>query len=174
MACFGYVDPRAPEGNAQEIQLVPNLTLSNRQRKRPISLAWLRKFAGLALPKCCEISGDGHHGLAALDELGVIFVSNRAIAGIHMEFMKISGATDVITFEHGEIIASVETAAAKAEELGHTVEAELALYTVHGMLHLNGFDDHTASDATRMRKVQDRIWKSVLRKMDNPSTSHVS
>jgi probable rRNA maturation factor len=76
--------------------------------------------------------------------------------------MEIPGATDVITFEHGEIVMSAETAQLYATEHGHAVEQELALYTVHGLLHLNGYEDASPDDTTEMHRVQDQILAQCL------------
>ena len=82
--------------------------------------------------------------------------------------MGIPGATDVLTFEHGEIVMSAQTAALYAAEHGHRVEVELALYTVHGLLHLNGFEDTTSRGAARMQKVQSRVLKECLETTPSP------
>jgi probable rRNA maturation factor len=76
--------------------------------------------------------------------------------------MSIPGATDVITFEHGEIVISAETARAYAREHQHSVEHEIALYIVHGLLHLNGYDDTTPEAKREMFRVQDEVWACVL------------
>ena len=66
--------------------------------------------------------------------------------------------TDVISFGlsepgdptlAGELVVSAEMAAATAREAGADPSAELALYVVHGLLHLCGLDDRTAEDAGR-------------------------
>jgi probable rRNA maturation factor len=38
----------------------------------------------------------------------------------------------------------------QAETRGHAVDAELALYVIHGLLHLCGYNDHEAKDAELM------------------------
>ena len=134
----------------------------------PLDLAWLRRFAPLALEKCGGISDDGKFALRRLDEVGVVIVSDRMIARLHLEFMGIAGATDVITFGHGEIVMSAQTAALHAAEHGHRIEKELALYTVHGLLHLNGFEDATSRAAARMHQVQSRVWKQCLATLSPP------
>ena len=144
------------------------VTVANRQRKVRLELEWLRRFASCALPKCRDQSADNRFALKALPEVEVAIVSDRVIADVHQQFMNIPGPTDVITFEHGEIVMSAETAASYAAEHGHSVEEELALYTVHGMLHLNGFEDATSREAARMRLVQDRIWKACLAELPPP------
>lgn len=133
----------------------------NRQRAVRINLAWLRRFAAEALPLCAEESGDGLFALQKIEVVEVAIVSDSVIARVHQDFMGIPGATDVITFEHGEIVTSAETAAAYAPDHGHTFDEELALYIVHGLLHLNGFDDIKARDRKKMHAVQDRIWQIV-------------
>ena len=141
-----------------------NILLQNRQRALPLNFAWLRQFAPRALEECREISDDGKFALKLLEEISVAIVSDRAMARLHLEFMGIPGPTDVLTFEHGEIVMSAPTAAHYAAEHGHRIEQELALYTVHGLLHLNGFEDAIPRDATRMHKVQTRVWKRCLAK----------
>ena len=94
--------------------------------------------------------------------------ADRVIARVHWDFMRVPGATDVITFEHGEIVMSAETAARFAGEHGHSVEEELALYTVHGLLHLNGFDDATSREAARMKRIQARVLKQCIAEFPIP------
>ena len=141
---------------------MPLISLLNRQRAVRFDVKWLRRFARVALEKCRGISDDGKFALQQLDEVSIAIVSDRTIARIHGEFMGLAGATDVITFAHGEIVMSAQTAALYAAEHGHRVEVELALYTVHGLLHLNGFEDATSRDAARMQKVQTRVLNECL------------
>ncbi len=61
----------------------------------------------------------------------------------------------------GEIVVSFETAAREAGERGHGIDAELALYVVHGTLHLLGYDDRHERDAARMHEVEDEILISL-------------
>lgn len=133
----------------------------NRQRKVGIDTAWVRRFAEMALGEC--LRGEGGSGLEG--EIEVSLVSDRVIAGVHRRFMNVPGATDVITFEHGEIIVSAETAARYARENGGRVEMEVGLYIIHGILHLNGYDDLEEPAATRMRERQGEIMERVMRSM---------
>lgn len=141
------------------------LVLINRQRRVPIDMRWLRRAAALALPKCLDLSDDGLFALRALPEVAVAIVSDAAIARVHVDFMGIEGPTDVITFEHGDIVVSAETARAYAERYDHPIEHELALYTIHGLLHLNGFDDLSAAPAARMRRAQERVLRDVVKQL---------
>ena len=130
-------------------------------------MPWLRGFARLALESCRDHSADGRSALRAIEKVEVAIVSDRVIAAVHERFMNIPGATDVITFEHGEIVASAQTAAAYARRYGRHVEQELALYIIHGLLHLNGYDDVKRSDAARMRRTQQRILRACLARLPN-------
>jgi probable rRNA maturation factor len=144
------------------------ITVMNRQRTVRVRLAWLRRFAAEALGACAGESGDGRFALRQLPEIEVTIVSDAVIARVHQDFMSVPGATDVITFEHGEIVTSAETAKACAGQHGHSVDEELALYIVHGFLHLNGYDDRDPAARKQMHRVQNRIWKSVREKIDRP------
>ena len=141
------------------------ISVHNRQRTVRLRLPWLRRFAAAALPVCARHSADGRFALRALDEVEVVIVSDRVIAGVHQRFMDIPGPTDVITFEHGEIVMSAPTALAHAACHGQGVEMELALYTVHGLLHLNGYEDATPREAARMRQLQKRILRACVAQM---------
>jgi len=135
----------------------------NRQRKVGIDMAWVRRFAEMGLAECLQ--GEVEMGLEGVGEIEVSLVSDRVIARVHRRFMKVPGATDVITFEHGEIVVSAETAARYAREHGGRVETEVGLYIIHGILHLNGYDDLEEPAATRMRERQAEITERVMRSM---------
>ena len=142
--------------------------VQNRQRTVPVNLAWLRRFAEVALEKCAPLSADRGFALMHLPEIEVALVSDRVIARVHREFMGLPGATDVITFAHGEIVISAQTAQLYAREYRHPLAHELALYTVHGLLHLNGYEDATPRAAARMHRTQDRILQACLALLPSP------
>ena len=142
--------------------MLPLLHVENRQRAVKFDLPWLRRFGERAIAASVLESGDECFALRELAEVEVAIVSDRVIAGVHRKFMQIDGATDVITFHHGEIVISAETARSCATELQHSVEEELGLYIIHGLLHLNGFDDHSERDRARMHATQNRILQACL------------
>jgi len=141
------------------------ITLHNRQRKIRIALPWLRRFAPAALGECLRHPVHGNTPLPRLPEVEVTLVSDATIARVHRDFMDIPGATDVITFDHGEIVISAETAQANAVRYGRTLDEELALYVVHGLLHLNGYEDKQPADAAQMHRLQERILADCLEKV---------
>jgi probable rRNA maturation factor len=155
--CKRTGDCRVPWQSAA-VQIV----LINRQRRVRFDAERLRRLAELSLTECVGHSGDARFALKRFALVEVAVVSDAVIARVHRQFMGVSGATDVITFAHGEIVVSADTARAQAAEHGHGIVEELALYVIHGLLHLNGYGDITSRDRVKMHRTQDRIWHHVL------------
>jgi len=122
-----------------------------------IRLAGLREFAQETVARILKLPRRRSGVLASLEEVSVILVSDRRIAELHRQFMNEPGPTDVITFQHGEIFVSTETAKRQARTYGNSLEHELRLYIVHGLLHLHGFDDKTRAGAARMKRIQEQF-----------------
>ncbi len=101
--------------------------------------------------------------LRELGEIGMVLVSDRRIAALHDEFMSDPSPTDVITFLHGEIVISAETARREAGRRGLRVPEEIARYAVHGLLHLAGWSDADAGAAADMRAMQEKILRRASR-----------
>jgi probable rRNA maturation factor len=144
---------------------VGSISVRNLQRRVRLEVPWLRRFAVVALEECVRVSGDGRCVLPTLEEISVAIVSDRRIAELHVDFMGIAGATDVITFDHGDIVISAETARLHAAEYAQPVDHEVALYIVHGLLHLNGYDDLEPRARRRMHAVQSRVMRTCLRRL---------
>jgi probable rRNA maturation factor len=137
------------------------IRILDRQRQIAVKLPALQTFAESALSECLKLRPRKSGVLGKLPEINVILVSDKRIAQIHRKFMNEPGPTDVITFQHGEIVISVETAKKQARQFGTTVERELRLYLVHGLLHLHGSDDKTAAKAAEMKRVQEGLVRSL-------------
>lgn len=140
------------------------VVLSNRQRAVRIDLSQLQDFAEFALIECLKLQKRKSGSLADLPEVNVVLVSDGRIAEIHGRFMNDRTPTDVITFDHGEIVISAQTAKRQAREFGTSLEHELRLYLVHGLLHLSGFDDRTPKGAAEMSRVQERVVAAAARR----------
>ncbi|HWL53997.1 MAG TPA: rRNA maturation RNase YbeY [Chthoniobacteraceae bacterium] len=150
-----------PEGDAE--RGAPVISVYNRQRKLRPELAWLRRFATRALPEVLrQQPGPGEAPLPLLEEVEVSLVSDATIARLHRDFMQIAGPTDVITFQHGEIVISTETARENAGLYARSVRDELALYLVHGLLHLYGYEDGDPAEAARMHELQESLLARCL------------
>lgn len=140
------------------------LSVYNHQKVIRLSAGLLKRLqlSGCrAIEQVLKIAGNGNTALAGLDEIEVSLLDDDTIADIHLQFMGIPGATDVITFDHGEIHISVETARLQAREFGSDFTKELMLYIVHGLLHLAGFKDDTDEGSARMDELQQSILSAV-------------
>ncbi|HEY5432258.1 MAG TPA: rRNA maturation RNase YbeY [Coriobacteriia bacterium] len=98
-------------------------------------------------------------------ELSVALVDDDEIAHLNEQYRGIAGPTDVLSFgcddpcptasdepiAIGDVIIAPEVARRQAAELGTTVEDELDLLLVHGILHLLGYDHDTDADAAVMQ-----------------------
>jgi probable rRNA maturation factor len=97
-------------------------------------------------------------------ELSVAFLDGVTLRTMHGEFLGDPTPTDVITFPGdreenfaGEICVSVEEAADYAATAGNDFAEELALYLVHGWLHLAGLDDRSPTAAAAMRDAEKKL-----------------
>jgi len=78
--------------------------------------------------------------------LDVTFVSKGEIRALNKRHRGISKATDVLSFpleeelHLGDVVICIEIATAQAKEYGHSLEREIAFLTLHGILHLLGYD----------------------------------
>jgi probable rRNA maturation factor len=135
----------------------PRITVRNRQRKIAPNAAALEKFAAKVVRCCLEMHKRSETELSRLRNVSVWLISDRRMSRLHRQFLGKMGPTDVLTFQHGEIFISVETAKRHACAFGNSLLRELQLYIVHGLLHLHGFDDRTQPGARRMEKMQAKI-----------------
>jgi probable rRNA maturation factor len=103
----------------------------------------------------------------ALKELSVALVNDRRMSELHLQFMGVDGPTDVLTFPldydgrgrpvAGEVVVCVPEARRRAREHEVSVERELLLYALHGLLHLCGYDDRTGPAFRAMHRTEDQI-----------------
>ena len=101
--------------------------------------------------------------------ISIALVDDATIRAINRRHLAHDWPTDVISFDlsepgdralTGELVVSTEMAAATAKEAGVDPRAELALYVVHGLLHLCGIDDQEIEDAEIMRRRENEILQS--------------
>jgi probable rRNA maturation factor len=106
--------------------------------------------------------------------ISIALVDNAEIRRLNRRHLSHDYATDVLSFLFdsdvtagagrridGEVVASVEMATRCAPRFDWTPAEELALYLVHGLLHLCGYDDHTAADRRTMNARQRAILGSL-------------
>jgi probable rRNA maturation factor len=141
----------------------PDIFVRNRQRKIRVNVAELQDFATKAVRKSLQLRDEENTDLRRLDAVFVWLISDRRMASLHRKFMHQTGPTDVLTFRHGEIFISVETAKRHAGAFGTLLANELRLYIVHGLLHLHGFDDRMQPGAREMERTQEKILRDCSR-----------
>ena len=96
-------------------------------------------------------------GLAG--EVSVLLTGDAAIRTLNRKYRRKDKATDVLSFPAaemtegvaGDLVISLETALMQAEERGHTLEMEIKVLLLHGLLHLAGYD-HEADNGMMHRK----------------------
>jgi len=142
---------------------VPEVTVHNLQRKISVNVAELEKFTDNAVQHSLQLQKGKQTDLRKSGEVSVWLISDRRMALLHRKFRGQSGPTDVLTFQHGEIFISVETAQRHARAFGNSLSRELKLYIVHGLLHLHRFDDQTPSKAHEMKAAQEKILRACSR-----------
>ena len=103
-------------------------------------------------------------------EFNVIFVDSNTIHDINKTYRNVDRVTDVISFalednktielDHrllGDIYICVERAEEQAKEYGHSFLRELAFLTIHGLLHLLGYDHMEKEEEKIMFQKQEDI-----------------
>lgn len=99
-------------------------------------------------------------------ELEVIFLSDAAIGVLNKKFKYRDRPTDVLSFDLGslgEVVISSDTALKNSRIFRTSFETELTLYIIHGILHLAGYEDGTATEKRRMSKKEDDILAKLCR-----------
>lgn len=104
-------------------------------------------------------------------EIELILTTNDEIAEINRDFRGIDKATDVLSFPSdpfpgaplGSIVISIDKVESVAHELGHSVDDEMALLFIHGLLHLLGYD-HEIDNGEMRNKESELIERFSLPK----------
>lgn len=121
-------------------------------------------------------------------ELCIRFVEPSAIEVLHEQWMDLAGPTDVMSFPMdelrpgtperpsepgvlGDIVLCPQVARDQAEKLGHPVTDELLMLTVHGVLHLLGYDHADAEQEREMFGLQRDILTAYLQRSGRSTTA---
>ncbi len=104
-----------------------------------------------------------------------LFTDDKFIRSLNNKYRGIDKSTDVLSFSFqegaikspevennkllGDIIISIETAQRQADTLNHSMEKELTVLVIHGLLHLTGYDHEEDKDYKIMREKESEILK---------------
>ena len=114
-------------------------------------------------------------------ELAIVLVDEAAMEQLHLQWMGEPGPTDVLSFPMdelrpgrdgetsaegilGDIVLCPTVAVAQAETAGHSVMAELSMLTIHGLLHLLGYDHAEPDEEKEMFGLQADILQKYSEK----------
>lgn len=136
--------------NASPIEI----RVTNSQRVRPVSRAAVRRL----VMDC--LASEGRTG-----ELAIHFISARRSALLNGRHLRHEGPTDILTFDlgsttrhlRGELYICVAEAVRQAPLFGTTWREELLRYVLHGLLHLQGYDDQDPVRRRAMKRVENRL-----------------
>lgn len=133
-----------------------NIEVRNRQRAHKVDAARLKRLAAGAL----SVLNSNRSSLS------IALVGDAEMARLNKQFHATDGTTDILTFDYGggegELIISVPRAVEQAREFKTTAARELALYVVHGILHLHGYDDLKPGPRSRMRAAERRLLARLV------------
>ena len=141
--------PATPSEGVSILFRQPSRGLFRGLRRRPLR-DFLKKAAAQVVPGgavACLISGD------------------RELQSLNRQFRGKNAPTDVLSFPSshgtagGEIAISLDRAVEQAAGFGHTVDDELRILILHGLLHLAGMDHET--DSGQMARAEAR-WRKTL------------
>jgi len=101
-------------------------------------------------------------------EVSVMLVNDKQIQNLNKRYRGIDRPTDVLSFpqnlktasQHqllGDIVISIPTMRRQAKKAGHSVEFEFDMLTIHGLLHLLGYDHRSKRDARKMFRLQNQL-----------------
>jgi len=111
-------------------------------------------------------------------EVSITLTNNDYIHQLNKQYRGIDRPTDVLSFALneseepeiddgpdvnilGDLIISVERAEEQAADYGHSVRREMAFLTVHGMLHLLGYDHMEEADRLEMEAEQRFVMEKL-------------
>lgn len=120
------------------------------------------------------VFGMSHLRVHPMADVAIVIVDEAAMEQLHMQWMGEPGPTDVLSFPMdelrpgrdgetsaegilGDIVLCPTVAAAQAETAGHSLTEELSMLSIHGLLHLLGYDHAEAEEEKEMFGLQGEI-----------------
>ncbi|HWF17871.1 MAG TPA: rRNA maturation RNase YbeY [Verrucomicrobiae bacterium] len=143
------------------------MNIQNIQRTKTINPGFLREIICALLndlPGCEDY------------DLTVHLVGEKKMSELNETILRHAGSTDVITFDYsvagpapmfaGEIFVCMDEALTQARRFRTTWQSELVRYIVHGVLHLQGYDDLQPIARRRMKRKENRLVGELSREFD--------
>jgi probable rRNA maturation factor len=114
-----------------------------------------------------------HQSIAADADLTLVLTGDERIQALNRDFLGRDAPTDVLSFPAdetdpqtgcrylGDVVISLPRAVEQSTEWGGTVEAEIQLLVVHGVMHLLGYDHAGAEEKARMWATQAEVLERL-------------
>ena len=138
------------------------ISVLNQQRVHRIASREFKKAATIALDQLFQIPAYS---------LSITFVSAKRMAEVNEAHLKHEGPTDIITFDYseadtldGELIICPAVAAEYGQRYNVPLGRELTRYFIHGVLHLQGHDDHAPNDRRQMKREENRLLTQLAKR----------
>ena len=132
------------------------VVLLNQQRRRRVPAARLRR-----------VIQDAARALRVSGEVALVLTNDAPVRRLNARYRHKDKPTDVLSFPGpggdaglGDIVISLDTAARNAPRFGRTLSEELQVLTLHGFLHVLGYD-HETDDGT-MDRLEARLRRRLL------------
>jgi probable rRNA maturation factor len=97
---------------------------------------------------------------SARGDLAIALVADSRMRVLNRSYRRKDYPTDVLSFEGdglGDLVIAKGVAARQAREAGHSLQTELRVLALHGLLHLLGYDHEDRKDNGRMARVEARL-----------------
>lgn len=122
-----------------------------------------------------------------LAELSILLLDEEAMAALHVQWMDLEGPTDVMAFPQdalddapgvggphgpallGDVVLCPSVARSQAAAAGHSVDSELSLLCVHGILHLLGYDHAEPDEEKEMFELQAQLLRTYASETGRPA-----
>jgi probable rRNA maturation factor len=162
-----------PEKESNMIKPEVNVTIEPRL-DLSIDENWLIKVA---------VKTFATQGIDTAVEIGLVITDDKTIQELNRTYRRINSSTDVLAFHMashtsqeskvpfvsppdgirhlGEVVISYPQAIKQAHEQGHGTTEELTVLTIHGVLHLLGYDHGSADAAQQMRAREKEILEDL-------------
>ena len=143
------------------------VSVQNRQHSYSLDVRLLRDMVRTLLNQLLHIPSF---------DLSISVLAAPEMTRLNQQFLKHEGSTDVLAFDYhdseqagnvmGEIVICADEASRQAARFGTTWQSELIRYSVHGILHLLGYDDHHPANKRKMKQKENRLLRELERHFD--------
>jgi probable rRNA maturation factor len=121
-------------------------------------------------------------------EVGIALVTDAHVRKLNTRYRRHDAATDVLSFpgagipdgELGDIVIATGVAKRQARDARHSLQTELRVLALHGLLHLLGYDHEDRNDGGRMARTEARLRRKgglmaglIARSTRRPNTGRV-